>query len=315
MSGTSTEAASAVSVAGSSEATAYVWGGASGNCYGQPVELWSQSDEVRITANEGYPPAPPGYIFTYTIPKRYVGLTFVGVTPGTTTLETQNQIRVGFDSPSAAQARGRQYASQPVLPSAKGRPSAISADLWVRLLNFSKRYEGPTDFMYNDKSTPNQLVTCGVGKMFSDVTAALNHKRFFVNVDGAEPSADEMQADFAAVQGLKRTEKNLYDFATITLLRLPWDSVTDLLGSFMGAKVNSMLAMPSFANFASFPQDAQLACASIAYGGWSYRCFAPLRDAVAASNWSLAATVYQSPGWDPHKDAAHVALFRSAAGK
>lgn len=94
--GNSDVAVAAVSVSGSSSAKAHIWGGASGDDYGKPVELWSQEDEVRITANESYPPAPPGYIFSYTIPRRYVGLTFVGVRPGTTIRETQNKIRVGF---------------------------------------------------------------------------------------------------------------------------------------------------------------------------------------------------------------------------
>jgi hypothetical protein len=288
--GNSDVAVAAVSASGSSNATAYIWGGASGDDYGKPVELWSQKDEVRITANETYPPAPPGYIFSYTIPSRYVGLTFVGVKPGTTIPETQNEIRVGFDSPDAAKARGHQYAAQIILPTMIGRPSGIGPELWARLLNFTKRYEGGTDFMYNDKGSP-QLVTCGVGKMFSNPDDAVNHKRYFINPDGREPSPDEMKDDYAAAHGLKRTEKNLYDFATVTLQRLPWDKVTELLGSFMGEKVKAMLGMPAFANFANFPQDAQLACASIAYGGWGYACFNPLKEAVAARNWNRVAFI------------------------
>ena len=80
----------------------------------------------------------------------------------------------------------------------------------------------------------------------------------------------------------------------------------------MGEKVNAMLNLSTFANF-STPQDGQLACASIAYGGWGYGCFDPLKAAIAAKDWSLAATSYRSPGWDAHKDAAHIALFRSAS--
>lgn len=197
-------------------------------------------------------------------------------------------------------------------PTVIGRPSAIGLELWARLLNFTVRYEGGTDFMYNDKGNP-QRVTCGVGKMFSNPAEAVFHSRYFINPDGHVPSADEMKADYASVQDLKRTEKNLYDFATITLQRLPWDRVTELLGSFMGEKVNGMLNVPAFANFANFPQDAQLAWSSIAYGGWGYPCFAPLKEAVISQDWNHAAVVYRSPGWDPRKNAAHIALFRSAA--
>jgi hypothetical protein len=312
LAGNSDVMVSAVSAAGSAQATAYVWGGVNGDPHGKPVELWSQTDQVRIQANENYPPSPPGYIFSYTIPNRYIGLTFIGVQPGTTILESENKIRVGSDSPSAAKARTEKYAAMIIPAGAAGRPASIAADLWARLLNFSKRYEGGTDFMYNDKGNP-QLVTCGVGKMFPNAAEAAKHKRYFVNLEGNEPSVDEMTADFDAAHEFKRTEKNLYDFATVTLLRLPPDKITELLGSFMGDKVRAMLGMAAFANFASFPPDAKLACASIAYGGWGYGSFAPLRDAIMARDWYRAANVYKSPGWDAQKDAAHVALFRSAA--
>jgi hypothetical protein len=306
-------AVTAVSVSGSTQAIAYVWGGASSDAFGKAVDLWSQADEVRITANESYPPAPPGYVFSYSIPSRYVGLTFIGVKPGTKIRETQNQIRVCFDSPGAAKTRADRYLGITISPSTAGRPTAISTDLWVRLLTFTRRHEGGTDFMYNDKGKP-QLVTCGVGKMFPSAVEAIKHKRYFVGTDGGEPTAEEMTADFEAAHELKRTEKNLWDFATVTLLRMPWEKVTDLLGTFMGEKVSAMLGMHDFVKFATFPQDAQLACASIAYGGWGYGCFAPLRAAISAQDWTKAAEVYKSPGWDPNKNAAHIALFRSAGG-
>ena len=95
---------------------------------------------------------------------------------------------------------------------------------------------------------------------------------------------------------------------------MPWPKITELLGTAMGERVNTMLRMADFADFATFPADAQLACASIAYGSWQYAIQAPLRAAVRARNWADAAKDYRSPGWDAQKDAAHVRLFRSAAG-
>jgi hypothetical protein len=86
---------SSIALAGSAEATAYVWGGASGNEYGQILEIWSQKDDVRISANESSPPA--SWIVSYTIPRRYLGSTFVGVKRSTTIRETWNSIIVVDD--------------------------------------------------------------------------------------------------------------------------------------------------------------------------------------------------------------------------
>jgi hypothetical protein len=81
-----------VYITGSADGTAFIWGGASGSEYGQLLEIWSQQDEVRISANESSP--RPNWIASYTIPSRYVGLTFEGVKRGTTIKETWNNIKV-----------------------------------------------------------------------------------------------------------------------------------------------------------------------------------------------------------------------------
>lgn len=305
---------SAVALSGSAEATAYVWGGASGAEYGQLLDLWSQKDEVRITAEEKS--APDNWIVSYKIPRRYVGLTFIGVKPGTTMKETSNSIRVGLETAKEAKARCERFPSLPVLGSTAGRPNRITPDLWLRLLNFTKQFEGITDFLYNDRGKPQQ-VTCGIGKLVPDGDAAIALKRHFVNPEGREPGAEEMRADYAAASAMKRDDPpgNLFDFATITILRMPWERITGLLGLAMGERVNTMLDLPDFAHFATFPSDAQLACASIAYGSWQYGVQAPLRAAVREGDWARAAEVYKSPGWDARKDAAHIRLFRSAAGQ
>jgi hypothetical protein len=59
----SDEMVSEVSV-GSAEATAFVWGGASGSEYGQILELWSQQSDIRISANEAS--ASANWIVSYT---------------------------------------------------------------------------------------------------------------------------------------------------------------------------------------------------------------------------------------------------------
>jgi hypothetical protein len=221
-----------------------------------------------------------------------------------------------MDSPQEAKKRSGDYSSIIIPPTHEDCPPGMGPSVWADLLNFTKRYEGPTDFMYNDKSSPNQLVTCGVGRMLSSADEAVRIKKYFVNAAGQEPSEPEMRADYEAANGLVRTEGNLWDFATITLLRIPWDNVTEMLRTFMAAKVAGMRrGFNAFANFANFPADAQVACGSISYGGWGYPCFAPLREAVKAGDWALAAQVYRSPGWDKQKDEAHRALFRSAAGR
>jgi hypothetical protein len=110
---------------------------------------------------------------------------------------------------------------------------------------------------------------------------------------------------------LKRTEGNLYQFSTITLLRMPLVNIHKLLTSFMAVKVGPLPSM--FSEFGKFPSSAKIACASIAYGGWGYPCFDLLKEAVRAKEWNRAAEVYKSPRWDPQKDAWHQGLFRAAA--
>jgi len=308
---TDDHAAAAVSTEDSPTATAYVWGGASGNAHGQPVELWSPARSAKISANETYPPAPPGYIFSYTIPSQCIGLTFVGVNPGSTMRETKNSLRVGWDTAKGARGRSEGYTNVPT-PGAVGRPSKITPALWARLLKFTKEHEGCTDFMYNDTG---QQVTVGVGKLLKDAAAALSLKSYFYNHDGKEPSDDEIKDDHAAANSLTRTTNpsNLWDFAPLTLLRIRWDKVTELLGKTMGSLVGGMLAMSQFADFNNFPEDAKLASASISYGGINRAVLVGLLKAIQAQDWTLASQSCSVPGWDPNKNIAHAALYRSAA--
>jgi hypothetical protein len=95
---------------------------------------------------------------------------------------TPLKIRVSPDATAAeAKARADQYAVRPI-GSLGLCPQAMTAAVWGRLLNFTKRYEGGTDFLYNDKGSP-QRVTCGVGRMFATPEEAVQNCRFFVNLD------------------------------------------------------------------------------------------------------------------------------------
>jgi len=314
-----------VGLSGASAATAFIWGGASGSEYGKILDIWSPQKAVRITANESSP--PPNWIVSYTIPRQHLGATFVGVKPGTTMQETANSIRVAFDTAAAAQSRCGGFKDH-IPGTTPGRPTRtapggneyIPMDLWERFLNFTRQFEGPVDFMYNDFSSP-QLVTCGIGKMFKDADAAVGNSKYFTNPDGREPSEPEMRADYTAASGLPRVRistepwTNLFDFAERTVLRMPWSSIIALLGIAAKERIETMLNMEIFRNFHTFPADAKLACASIAYGSWTYASFAPLREAVRVRNWADAAVVYKSPNWDHNKDEAHKRLFESAAAQ
>jgi len=74
------------------------------------------------------------------------------------------QLLVASDSPQEAKKRTDNYSAVAIPPTHEDCPPGMQPGVWANLLNFTKRYEGPTDFMYNDKSSPNQLVTCGVGQ-------------------------------------------------------------------------------------------------------------------------------------------------------
>ena len=89
--------------------------------------------------------------------------------------------------------------------------------------------------------------------MLSSADEAVSIKSNFINPAGQEPSETEMRDDYDAAHSLVRTEGNLFDFATITQLRLPWDNVTTMLRTFMAAKVSSMRrGFSAFANFENF---------------------------------------------------------------
>jgi hypothetical protein len=294
-----------------SDATAYVWGGASGAEYGQILEIWCADFDMRIAANEDTPPA--SWIVSYTIPFLYAGSTFVGVKPGTQRRETANSIFFALDTPSRAKERCDRYVNEAV--SVGSCPSFLRSDEWRTLLTETKKHEGCTDFMYNDLSAPKQLVTVGVGKMLPDLHAALNIKEFFVNSDGDVSGKSEIEADFERVQRLKRTggkqQSNLYEFAAITAQRMPIKKIHELLSITMAEKVRPVPGM--FPGFGGFPTSAKIACCSIAYGGWGYSCFDPLKAAVRSRDWSTAAEVYHDPGWAPNKGQWHRRLFRDAA--
>jgi hypothetical protein len=294
-----------ISLSGRSEATAYIWGGASGNEYGQILDIWCELNNARIAANESSP--PPNWIVSYTIPSAYLGATFVGVKPNTRIRETANSVFFGLET--AQEAKSRADRSANVTVPLDDCPRFLS-DVWSDLLVGTKKFEGCIDFMYNDKSSP-QLVTVGVGKMFDDLVVATQHKNYFLNPAGNIPEPKEIENDFNRAHGLKRTEGNLYEFATITLLRMPLVNIHKLLTSFMAVKVGPLPSM--FSEFGKFPSSAKIACASIAYGGWGHPCFDLLKEAVRAKEWNRAAEVYKSPHWDPQKDAWHRGLFRAAA--
>ena len=194
--------ADAVALSGAAEATAFIWGGASGAEYGQILDIWSLKDKVRIKAEERTPPA--NWIVSYKIPAKYVGMTFVGVKAGTALRETENSIRVGLETAADAKKRCNRFPSLPVPKSTSGCPAKLTPELWERLLNHTKTFEGITDFMYNDKGKP-QRVTCGVGKLIADETAALGLRKFFVHPEGREPSDDEMKADYAAASSDRKS--------------------------------------------------------------------------------------------------------------
>jgi hypothetical protein len=225
------------------------------------------------------------------------------------------QIAVKFDSWERAKKRCAEYATKAIPSSTPGCPHNITADLWGELLKFTQKYEGPTDFMYNDKSSPKQLVTCGFGKMFATPKDAVKHKGYFVTPDGRDPTEEEMETDYAAAHSLTRTEINLFEFAEVTMLRIKsWEKMCELLGTFMGEKVGGWLKSSYAKNFTNFPRPAQKACASIAYGGWSHGAMKPMWEAVQAEDWDRVVEKFWNPSaWDKRKVEAHKALFMEAA--
>jgi hypothetical protein len=239
------------------------------------------------------------------------------------------QLSVALETPKEAQDDCNAHAREkmPTFSPAGG----MSQNAWDRLLKLTQKYEGPVNFMYNDRSSPNQLVTCGTGYMIgtsqknnlvTPVTGGKLLKSYFVNPEGQVPSDDEMIADLNAASNLPRRNipekpySNLYDFALVTRLRMPWPKVWELLADVMRSKAAAVRADPAFANFASYPDAAKVAVVSIQYGSWNtqaYPVLAPCKEAVKAQDWARAAADYKDPGWDKGKGQEHVALFKEAA--
>jgi hypothetical protein len=226
------------------------------------------------------------------------------------------QLDVWFDTEKAAAARSLEYRTK-FPPTTANRPACLTPDEWNALLKFTVRFEGPTDFFYNDKGYKgkNQKVTIGVGHAVMTEQDAKDLKGRLVKPDGTKPSEDEAKDDFLAAQGLLRTEKNLWEFATITQLRMPPSEMTDLLTSFMRDKVNTAVhGLSWLSGFSSFPSPAKIACSSISYGDWASPDLQPCIAAIAKHDWATAAQVYRRSFWDASKNYGHMCLFADAAG-
>jgi hypothetical protein len=238
------------------------------------------------------------------------------------------ELSVAVETPREAQDNCNAHAREKMPTFSPG--AGMSQSAWDRLLQLTQKYEGPVNFMYNDRSSP-QLVTCGTGYMIGNsqknnlatpVAAGKLLKSYFLNADGQVPSDDEMLYDLNAASNLPRRNipekpySNLYEFALITRLRMPWPKVWELLSDVMRTKAAAVRADPAFANFASYPDAAKIAVVSIQYGSWNtqaYPVLAPCKEAVKAQDWARAAADYKDPGWDQHKGQEHIALFKEAA--
>ena len=184
----------------------------------------------------------------------------------------------------------------------------MGAKTWEYLLKFTKAHEGCTDFIYNDTG---DRPTVGVGLLLDTKERLDQYKQYFRSPTGATPSLDDLLDDYDAVKPVSRSKTPLWRYAEITGYRIDYTDVERLLASVMRSAVGT--AQNMFSAFGSFPLEAQVAIASLVYGGINRGTLFGARTAIQSQDWGAASTTCQVAGWDPNKNKSHSILFANAA--
>lgn len=185
-------------------------------------------------------------------------------------------------------------------------------------IQFNAPLEGRLHYMYLDVLG---LVTTGVGNLIDSVAAA-QALPWQVGDGGPAATADQVRAEWELVksrQDLRNTPAERA-FRPLTTLRLSDAAVDAMIMAKVASNEASLKHTAEFAGFDNWPADAQLALLSMAWGmGPAFAAegrWPNFRAAVAAGNWTLAATQCDisstgNPGVIP-RNAANRQLFGNA---
>jgi hypothetical protein len=150
---------------------------------------------------------------------------------------------------------------------------------------FSRPLEGRVPYMYPDIK---QLVTVAVGNLIDDPEAAAALP-FVHKDDGAPATREEILAEWQRVKDDPTLASRGHKAAgKITTLMLTETAIDELVRSKFDS--NEAALRRAFADWASWPADAQLGAHSIAWAGAGFPAKWPkFRDAAARHDWTTAA--------------------------
>jgi GH24 family phage-related lysozyme (muramidase) len=181
---------------------------------------------------------------------------------------------------------------------------------------FSQPMEGSVAWMYQDSLG---LVTVGLGNLIDSPAAAWETRSYgapFVHKTDmvTEASEAEVTDDWTAVKSDSALKGDWQAAGPLTKLRLTDGGIANLAAGKLAAMEQVLRGTTEFADFDSWPADAQLALFSMAwaqganFGGWPR-----FRAACAARDWSAAVQDCNlSNHWLGKRNAVNRGLFRNA---
>jgi len=187
--------------------------------------------------------------------------------------------------------------------------------VYDRLWRWLYATEGPVPYMYLDEVG---LVTVGIGFMIDPIKDYLGQwGRSFVKKDGTAASPDEVTAEFNRVKAMKDKKGAHLNFKPDAQLFLPDAAIKPRVLSILRTKEDALKTgwrNDFFAQFTTFPPDAQMGVLSTAYGPFGNSTAAEIafNNACKAQDWAAAADSGRWAGWRLEKVAGHKLMFRNA---
>ena len=185
-------------------------------------------------------------------------------------------------------------------------------------LAFTTPLEGKVNWMYLDVKG---LVTIGIGNLIDPVSLALPLP-FVHDSDSSPASQSEIQAEWTKVKGNASLAQSGYKAAgpPFTSLQLTDAAINQLVLAKLNQNEAGLKGTAAFANFDSWPADAQLGLLSMAWAmgsGFALSGWPAFTAACASQNWAAAAqncniSTTGNPGVVP-RNTADVLLFNNAA--
>jgi GH24 family phage-related lysozyme (muramidase) len=139
----------------------------------------------------------------------------------------------------------------------------VAASVQAAFPTFSATFEGRVPYMYLDILG---LVTVGIGNLIDPVEAAQGLPFEFKTASGTLATPDQIAAEWQTVKGdqsLKNSEFTVFD--AITQLWLSDQAINTLVSNRLAQNEVFLKRQPWFANFDTWPADAQMGLLSMAW--------------------------------------------------